>query len=47
MDEKTLKKGERYYKAGKVLWVVKHESRIFSKVLGTYPYYVELDLSTG
>ncbi|ASI98104.1 SWIM zinc finger family protein [Thermococcus celer] len=47
MDEKTLKKGERYYRAGKVLWVVKHGNRLFSKVLGTYPYYVELDLSTG
>ncbi|ASJ14385.1 SWIM zinc finger family protein [Thermococcus radiotolerans] len=47
MDERTLKKGERYYKAGKVLWVVKHGNRLFSKVLGTYPYYVELDLSTG
>ncbi|AFL94582.1 hypothetical protein CL1_0371 [Thermococcus cleftensis] len=47
MDEKTLRKGERYYKAGKVLWVVKHGGKLFSKVLGTYPYYVELDLSTG
>ncbi len=47
MDEKTLKKGERYYKSGKVLWVVKHGSRLFSKILGTYPYYVELDLETG
>ena len=47
MDEKTLKKGERYYKSGKVLWVVKYGSRLFSKVLGTYPYYVELDLETG
>ncbi len=47
MDEKTLKKGERYYRAGKVLWVVKHGDKLFSKVLGTYPYYVELDLSTG
>jgi hypothetical protein len=47
MDEKTLRKGERYYKAGKVLWVVKYGDRLFSKVLGTYPYYVELNLSTG
>jgi uncharacterized Zn finger protein len=47
MDEKTLKKGERYYKAGKVLWVVKYGDKLFSKVLGTYPYYVELDLQTG
>ncbi|QDA32331.1 hypothetical protein FH039_04600 [Thermococcus indicus] len=47
MDEKTLRKGERYYKAGKVLWVVKYGDRLFSKVLGTYQYYVELDLSTG
>ncbi|NJE09885.1 SWIM zinc finger domain-containing protein [Thermococcus sp. MAR1] len=47
MDERTLRKGERYYKAGKVLWVVKYRDRLFSKVLGTYPYYVELGLSTG
>ncbi|ASJ08837.1 hypothetical protein A3L11_06210 [Thermococcus siculi] len=47
MDEKTLKKGERYYKSGKVLWVVKYGDRLFSKVLGTYPYYVELNLETG
>ncbi|WP_148883688.1 SWIM zinc finger family protein [Thermococcus aciditolerans] len=47
MDEKTLRKGERYYRAGKVLWVVKYGDRLFSKVLGTYPYYVELNLSTG
>ncbi|ASJ04256.1 MULTISPECIES: SWIM zinc finger family protein [Thermococcus] len=47
MDEKTLRKGERYYRAGKVLWVVKRGSKLFSKVLGTYPYYVEVDLSTG
>ncbi|WP_366085240.1 SWIM zinc finger family protein [Thermococcus sp.] len=47
MDEKTLRKGERYYRSGKVLWVVKHGSKLFSKVLGTYPYYVELDLETG
>jgi len=47
MDEKTLKKGERYYKAGKVLWVVQYGNKLFSKVLGTYPYYVELDLETG
>ncbi|ANF23052.1 SWIM zinc finger family protein [Thermococcus piezophilus] len=47
MDERTLKKGKRYYKAGKVLWVVKYKDKLFSKVLGTYPYYVELDLSTG
>ena len=47
MDEKTLRKGERYYKSGKVLWVLKYGDRLFSKVLGTYPYYVELDLETG
>ncbi|NJE42468.1 SWIM zinc finger domain-containing protein [Thermococcus sp. GR6] len=47
MEEKTLKKGERYYKAGKVLWVVKQGDTLLSKVLGTYPYYVELNLSTG
>ncbi len=47
VDEKTLKKGEKYYKAGKVLWVVKYGDRLFSKVLGTYPYYVEINTSTG
>ena len=47
MEEKTLRKGERYYKSGKVLWVVKYGEKLFSKVLGTYPYYVELDLQTG
>ncbi|ASJ10947.1 hypothetical protein A3L12_06355 [Thermococcus sp. P6] len=47
MDEKTLKKGERYYRAGKVLWVVKVGNRLFSKVLGRYPYYVELNVETG
>ncbi len=47
MDGKTLRKGERYYKSGRVLWVIKHGDRLFSKILGTYPYYVELDLKTG
>lgn len=47
LDEGTVKKGERYYKSGKVLWVVKYGNRLFSKVLGTYPYYVVLDLETG
>ena len=31
----------------KVLWVVKAGGRLYSKVLGEYPYYVEVDLSTG
>lgn len=47
IEEGTLKKGERYYKKGRVLWVVKYGEKLFSKVLGTYPYYVELDLKTG
>ncbi len=47
LEEGTIKKGDRYYRRGKVLWVVKYGERLFSKVLGTYPYYVELDLKTG
>jgi len=47
LEESTIKKGERYYKKGKVLWVVKRGERLFSKVLGTYPYYVEINLATG
>jgi len=47
MDEKTLKKGERYYRTGKVLWVVKSGDRLYGKVLGGYPYYVEIDIPTG
>ncbi|WP_285519068.1 SWIM zinc finger family protein [Thermococcus nautili] len=31
----------------RVLWVVKAGGRLYSKVLGEYPYYVEVDLSTG
>ncbi|MCD6372841.1 MAG: SWIM zinc finger family protein [Thermococcus sp.] len=46
-EESTVKKGERYYRKGKVLWVVKSGGKLFSKVLGTYPYYVEIDLETG
>ena len=47
LEESTIKKGERYYRKGKVLWVVKSGGKLFSKVLGTYPYYVEIDLDTG
>ena len=47
LDDGTIKKGERYYRSGKVLWVVKYQDKLFSKVLGTYPYYVKLDLKTG
>ncbi|WP_461863492.1 SWIM zinc finger family protein [Thermococcus sp.] len=44
MDEKILKKGRRYFREGRVLWVVKRGNMLFSKVLGTYPYYVELEI---
>jgi hypothetical protein len=47
MDEETLRKGESYYRAGKVLWVVKSGNRLMGKVLGTYPYYPTLNLETG
>ncbi|HII67377.1 MAG TPA: hypothetical protein HA302_05135, partial [Thermococcaceae archaeon] len=45
MEKKILQKGRSYYKKGKVLWVLKHKEKLFSKVLGTYPYYVEVDLA--
>ncbi|NJE25260.1 hypothetical protein E3E22_01165 [Thermococcus sp. MV5] len=45
MGKKTLQKGKSYYKKGKVLWVLKYKEKLFSKVLGTYPYYVEVDLA--
>jgi len=47
LRENSLRKGERYYRTGRVLWVVKSGEKLFSKVLGTYPYYVEVDLETG
>ncbi|WP_461865784.1 SWIM zinc finger family protein [Thermococcus sp.] len=47
MDEKILKKGKQYFREGKVLWVVKKGQKLFSKILGTYPYYVELDIENG
>ncbi|ALV62172.1 hypothetical protein ADU37_CDS04730 [Thermococcus sp. 2319x1] len=45
MERKSMQKGKNYYKKGKVLWVLKYEEKLFSKVLGTYPYYVEVDLA--
>jgi|GEM_PF-695364 hypothetical protein len=45
-DTQTIKKGEMYFKKGKVLWVVKYREMLFSKVLGVYPYYVEVNLKT-
>lgn len=45
--DKAARKGERYFKKGKVLWVVKYGEKVFSKVLGTYPYYVEIDMKRG
>ncbi len=47
MEEKVLKKGRRYFREGRVLWVVKKGNMLFSKVLGTYPYYVELEIESG
>ncbi len=32
---------------GSVLWVVKNGERLYGKVIGLYPYYVEVDLSEG
>lgn len=32
---------------GSVLWVLKSGEKLHGKVLGLYPYYVEIDLSTG
>ncbi|USS41703.1 SWIM zinc finger family protein [Thermococcus aggregans] len=45
MEKKTVQKGRNYYKKGRVLWVLKYGEKLFSKVLGTYPYYVEVDLA--
>ncbi len=47
MDKEALKKGRSYYRHGRVLWVIKSGETIFGKVLGTYPYYVEINTSTG
>lgn len=47
MDERVLKKGRRYFREGRVLWVVKKGNMLFSKVLGTYPYYVEFEIDGG
>ncbi len=47
MEEKVLKKGKKYFREGRVLWVVKKGNKLFSKVLGTYPYYVELGIEGG
>ncbi len=46
-DVSRSRKGRRYYKEGRVLWVIKKGGTVFGKVMGTYPYYVELNLSTG
>ncbi|WP_201769532.1 SWIM zinc finger family protein [Palaeococcus pacificus] len=42
--KKAKVRGEKYYKEGRVLWVLKYKNILFSKVLGTYPYYVRIDL---
>jgi len=47
MEEDVEKKGERYFQAGKVLWAVKSGDVLHGKVLGTYPYYVRVNLLTG
>ncbi|ALM74889.1 SWIM zinc finger family protein [Thermococcus barophilus] len=41
------KKGEQYFKKGKVLWVLKYKNKLYGKILGTYPYYVEVDIKSG
>ncbi|NJE07635.1 hypothetical protein E3E31_03705 [Thermococcus sp. M39] len=41
------KKGKQYFKKGKVLWVLKYGDRLYGKVLGTYPYYVEVSIKGG
>lgn len=45
--DKAARKGERYFREGRVLWVVKCGEKVFSKVLGTYPYYIEIDMKRG
>lgn len=45
-DIQAIKRGERYFKEGRVLWIVKYREMLFSKVLGGYPYYVEVNLKT-
>ena len=47
MGEDVAKRGERYFRAGKVLWVIKSGDVLHGKVLGTYPYYVRINLLTG
>ncbi len=47
IEERTMKKGEEYYRKGRVLWVVKSGEKLFSKVLGSYPYHVEINLESG
>jgi len=41
------KKGKQYFKKGKVLWVLKYGDRLYGKVLGGYPYYVEVSIKGG
>lgn len=43
----SAERGEQYYRSGRVLWVVKSGSRLYGKVLGTYPYSVTVDLKGG
>lgn len=41
------KKGKQYFKKGKVLWVLRYGDRLYGKVLGGYPYYVEVSIKGG
>ena len=45
--DNAKKKGKQYFKKGKVLWVLKYKDRLYGKVLGTYPYYVEVSIKSG
>lgn len=45
--DNAKKRGKQYFKKGKVLWVLKYGDRLYGKVLGTYPYYVEVSIKSG
>ena len=45
--DNAKKRGEQYFKKGKVLWVLRYGDILYGKVLGTYPYYVEVGIKSG
>ena len=45
--DNAKKRGKQYFKKGRVLWVLKYGERLYGKVLGTYPYYVEVSIKSG